>query len=114
MMPNLDPRAMKNIMDKMGIKTTEIEASRVVIELPDKNIVIENPQVTAIDARGMRTFQISGDVSEAEKPGAVDITEDDINVVAEKTGVTDTERIREALKKANGNIAEAILMLQGQ
>ncbi|MCL4373286.1 MAG: nascent polypeptide-associated complex protein [Candidatus Marsarchaeota archaeon] len=113
MMPNLDPRAMKNLMSKMGIKTTEMSASRVVIELDDKDIIIESPQVTAIDAQGVRTFQISGDISEVEKQTSVEITEDDINMVADKTGIADKERIKEALEKTKGDIAEAILLLQG-
>ncbi|MEM0149438.1 MAG: nascent polypeptide-associated complex protein [Candidatus Micrarchaeaceae archaeon] len=114
MMPNLDPRTMKNLMAKMGIKTAEIEASRVVIELPDKDIIILNPQVTEINAQGVTSFQISGEISESEKEGATVITEEDISMVAEKTGIEDKALVRKALEEAKGNIAEAILLLQGR
>jgi nascent polypeptide-associated complex subunit alpha len=114
MMPNLDPRTMKNLMAKMGIKTTEIEAERVIIELQDKSIIIANPQITEINAQGTTSFQISGDISESEKEGAVAITDDDISLVIEKTGIADRELVKKALEDAKGNIAEAIMLLSGK
>ena len=74
MMPNIDPRTMKNMMAKMGIKSTEIPASKVVIESDGKNIVITNPQVTMIEAQGTTSFQISGDVTEQKAHVEVEIT----------------------------------------
>jgi nascent polypeptide-associated complex subunit alpha len=62
MMPNMDPRTMRNLMAKMGIKSTEVPASRVVIESEGKNIVITSPQVTRIEAQGVSSFQISGEI----------------------------------------------------
>ena len=112
MIPNLDPRTLKNLMSQMGIKTTEINASRVIIETADKDIVITNPQVTQINAQGIVSFQISGEISENEKSSQVEMTEEDINIVAEKTGIADRERIKKALEQAKGDIAEAILQLQ--
>ncbi len=111
MMPNMDPRAMRNLMAKMGIKSSEVDAVRVVIEGSEKNIVIENPQVTRIEAQGTVSFQISGDVSESEKVPKVNITDDDINLVAEKTGVTDLALIKEKLLEHDGDIAQTILAL---
>ncbi|MGC8669666.1 MAG: nascent polypeptide-associated complex protein [Candidatus Micrarchaeia archaeon] len=114
MMPNLDPRTMKNLMAKMGIKTSEIEATRVIIESNDKNIIISNPQVTEIEAQGIRSFQISGEITESEVSNQLSISDDDINIVSEKTGITDKEHIKKALQQTNGNIAEAILLLQNE
>jgi len=111
MMPNMDPRTMKNLMAKMGIKSSEINAIRVIIEGIDKNIIIENPQVTKIEAQGTISFQVAGDVSESAKQIEVQITEDDINMVAEKTGITDRELIRSKLVEENGDIAKTILDL---
>ena len=111
MMPNMYPRAMKNLMAKMGIKSSEINAIRVVIETNDANIVIENPQITKIEAQGTVSFQISGDISEVPKISEVNITEEDIDLVAEKTGIADRELIREKLTEENGDIAQAILDL---
>ncbi len=112
-MPNMDPRAMKNMLSKMGIKTTEIDALRVVIECADKNIVVESPQVTEIAAQGSISYQIAGSVKEEPKDMDVDITDDDIDTVMQQTGVTDREKAREALEKSNGDIAAAIMLLKG-
>lgn len=111
MMPNMDPRTMKNLMAKMGIKSSEINALRVIIEGTDKNIIIENPQVTKIEAQGTISFQVAGDVSESVKEIEVQVTEDDINMVAEKTGITDRELIKSKLIEENGDIAKTILDL---
>ena len=109
----MDPRALKSMMAKMGIKSSEVSASRVVIETGDKNIVITNPQVTRIEAQGNVSFQIAGDVQERVQIAAVEITEDDIKMVMERTGVTDRDRALKALQAANGDIAQAIIVLKG-
>lgn len=112
MMPNIDPRTMRNMMAKMGIKSTEIAASKVTIESEGKNIVITNPQVTMIEAQGTKSFQISGEVSEQEAHVVIEITADDVDMVAASTGISDKEKIMEALKAENGDIARAILKLK--
>lgn len=115
MMPNVDPRQMKNLMAKMGMKSTEIEANRVVIESHEGNIVITNPQVTKIEMQGTISFQIAGEVSE-EQPKTdstpIEITDEDIQTVSENTGITDKDRIKEALESENGDIAKAIIKLR--
>ncbi len=117
-MPNMDPATMKKMLARMGIKSTEVDAVRVVIEGQEKDLVIENPQVTRIEAQGTVSFQVVGDATEREKQAAaqepVEITEDDIKMVMEKSGVADHDRAREALESTKGDIAEAILLLQKQ
>jgi nascent polypeptide-associated complex subunit alpha len=114
MMPNMDPRAMKNLMAKMGIKSSEIDAQRVIIETADQNIIIENPQVNKIEAQGTVSFQISGDITESAKEKKIEVTQGDIDLVAEKTGISDNELIRNALLENNGDIAQAIIALTGE
>lgn len=111
-MPNIDPRQLKRMMDSMGIKSTEIEAERVVIQGKDRDIVIENPQITAIDAQGSRSFQISGTVREVGKAAAVEISEDDVKIVSEQSGVNDLGLVRKALEESGGDIAGAIIRLK--
>ncbi|MBU1136184.1 MAG: nascent polypeptide-associated complex protein [Nanoarchaeota archaeon] len=106
MFPSIDPRKMKSMMSKMGIKQDEIPAKRVIIEQEDKDIIIENPQILKIDMQGNESFQITGEVSEEEKG----ISEEDIKQVMEKTGKCE-EEARNALEKNNGDLAEAILEL---
>jgi Transcription factor homologous to NACalpha-BTF3 len=113
MMPNLDPKAIKKMMDRMGIKSEEVDAQRVVIEGRDSDIVIEEPQILRIDAQGSISFQISGAVSERQKlQEKAEISEDDIRMVVEQSGIDDSAAARTALEATNGNIAEAILRLK--
>jgi nascent polypeptide-associated complex subunit alpha len=112
MMPGLDPRALKRMMDSMGMKSTEIPAERVIIHGKEREIVIENPSVTMIEVQGNTTFQIMGDVIEKGKTDAgVEINDDDVRTVKEQTGISDDKRIMDALKESNGDIAEAIMKL---
>jgi nascent polypeptide-associated complex subunit alpha len=111
MMPNMDPRALKSMMAKMGIKSTEIDAQKVTIETGSTKIVITEPQVTKIEAQGTVSFQVSGNITEAEKDMEVTITQEDIDLVSERTGITDKALIKEKLLEDNGDIAKAILDL---
>ena len=114
MMPNMDPRQLKKMMERMGIRSDEIDAQRVVIETKDADIVIDNPQVIRINAQGSSSFQISGDISERAKEEALpEISEEDVKVVMEQSGLSDEQKARDALLEAKGNIAEAILKLKG-
>ncbi|EQD29545.1 nascent polypeptide-associated complex protein, partial [mine drainage metagenome] len=67
MMPNIDPRTLKNMMAKMGIKSSEVEAEKVVISCADRDIIITEPQITMIEAQGTTSFQIAGTITEQEK-----------------------------------------------
>jgi len=102
----MNPKKMQGMMKQMGINQSEIEASRVIIEKPDDSkIIIGNPNVQKISMQGQESFQITGDVSE-EGAG---ISDEDIKLVAEKTGKSEDEA-RTALEKTK-DIAEAIMQL---
>ena len=105
MMPNLDPKQMQRMMQQMGIKSEELKANRVVIEKDDGKVVIESPQIMVIDMKGVKSFQISGEVKEESGP-----SEEDVKLVMEQTGAG-KEEAEEALKETN-DIAEAILKLK--
>ena len=109
MMPNVDPRALKRMMESMGMKSTEINADKVVIFCNDKEITISDPSVTRIDMQGNVSFQVSGPVSETRREeGSVEITDDDVKMVVEKTGATEGAA-KAALERSGGDIASAIL-----
>lgn len=108
MFPKLDPKKMQAIMSQMGIKQQEIDAKRVIIETPEKNIIINNPSVVKINMQGNDSFQISGDVSEENIEE--DNSEEDIKTIIEKTGCSEDEA-KKALEEAEGDLAEAILSL---
>ena len=100
---NMDPKKMQQMMKQMGIAQENVNASKVIIEKEDGNIIIENPSIVKIKVQGQESFQISGDVKEDE------ISEQDIKTVMEKTG-TNEEEARKTLEKT-GDLAQAILEL---
>jgi nascent polypeptide-associated complex subunit alpha len=108
--PAMDPRALKGMLDKLGIKSRSIASKRVLIECADKDIVVEEPEVTLIEGQGMRTFQITGRINEIDKT-AVEISDDDVKFVQEQTGA-DEASARKALDEAKGDMAEAIIRLK--
>ena len=67
MFPGMNPKKMQAIMSQMGIKQEEIDANKVIIETPEKNIIINNPSVIKINMKGQENFQISGEISEEEE-----------------------------------------------
>ncbi len=105
MIPAMDPKRMKGMMDKLGVKTTEINADEVIIK-GQKNYVIKHPQVTVIDFQGNKSFQIVGEIEEKE----AGVSAEDIKLVMEKTGASH-EKAKKALEDAAGDIAQAILDL---
>jgi nascent polypeptide-associated complex subunit alpha len=111
MMPNIDPRTLKSMMAKMGIKSSELNADKVIISCADKDIVITDPQVTMIEAQGTKSFQIAGTITENEKSVSIEISEDDVKMVMESSGASE-EDARKALEDSNGDIAKAILELK--
>lgn len=115
----LNPKKMQAMMKQMGIAQNEIDASRVIIEKEDGNIIIENPSVVRINMSGNVSFQISGDVkeeeinSEAETPSESEEEKlkEDIRTIAEQTGVSEDIAAIE-LEKNNSDIAETIIKLK--
>lgn len=110
----MSPRKMKGMLKSMGIEIDELEdVSEVVIRMPDREIVIKSPQVAVMDARGVRSYQISGEaeerqVSREEPP--LEIPESDVELVVAQTGA-EPEEARAALLRAKGDLAAAILSL---
>ncbi|MFH1586543.1 MAG: nascent polypeptide-associated complex protein [Candidatus Diapherotrites archaeon] len=107
-MGNMNPKQLKSAMRQFGIKTEEIDAKRVVFELDGKNLVIDNPEVTAMIIQGKKTYTVMGDAKEE----AGSVPEEDVKMVAEQAGVSEKEA-KEALEAAGGDIAEAITKLKG-
>lgn len=107
----INPKQMKQMMKKMGIKTEEIDAESVIIRGMEKDIIVENPQVIKTVMKGQEMFQISGEVREEEKEGEVEISEDDVKMVAKQADVSQ-EEAQKALEESDGDIAQAIVNLK--
>ena len=108
-----NPKQMKAMLKRMGIKMEEVDATRVVIEGVNEKIIINNPQVMITKMPNQEMFQISGDVVREDADDVeVEIEDDDVSMVAEQTGASEDDA-RTALEGCNGDIAEAIMKLKG-
>ncbi|RLG70284.1 MAG: nascent polypeptide-associated complex protein [Candidatus Iainarchaeum archaeon] len=105
----MNPMQMRKLMKQLNIKSEEIDAKRVVIELSDSKLIIENPKVTAIEMQGQRTYTILGE-EKIEKASEASISEEDVRLVQEKTGKS-FEEVKKALEQSKGDIALAIKSL---
>ena len=109
MLPGMDPKNMQKMMKQMGIKSEELEASKVTIELKEGGrLVVFEPCGVQIEMQGQKTFQVSGNVHVEEDAG-----EDDIRMVMDAAGVS-REEAQNALRETGGDIAEAIIRLKGE
>lgn len=107
-MGGMDPKQMGKIMQQMGIKSEEVPATRVIIEQEGSKIIIDEPQITKISMKGESTYQIAGKIRQETA-----ISQEDIQMVAEQASVSQ-EEAKKALEEAGGDIAEAIVKLQGE
>ena len=104
----LNPKQMEKMAKQLGMKMENIDAEQVIIKLQaGGEIIIDNPQVSKINVMGQDTFQITGDITEKDEE---DESEEDVEIVAEKAGVSHDEAKR-VLDETN-DIAEAILKLK--
>jgi nascent polypeptide-associated complex subunit alpha len=110
---NMNARQMQHAMKRLGIQQQEIDATEVIIRTAEKEIIIENPQVSKVNMMGQETFQIVGKPIERSLDTTPDINEDDIKTVMEQAEV-DEETAKKALQKAKGDIAQAIIDLKGE
>jgi len=111
-----NPRELKRRMKQLGIDVEELkDVKTITIEFPDKELIIREPQIVVMKIQGQKIYYVSGGTEEvASKEVVVEsapsISEDDIKFVMEQTGASREEALN-ALKKAGGDIPQAILML---
>jgi nascent polypeptide-associated complex subunit alpha len=110
MFPGMNPKQMQQAMKQLGIKQVDLDAIEVIIKLPDRELVISSPSVQKITMQGQESFQISGAVEERSLDSSPEITDDDLETIMDQTGCT-REEAEDALKDANGDLAEAILKI---
>lgn len=123
---------MNQMMKQLGINVEEIEGvEEVVIRTATKDYVFSKAEVTIMTTQGQKTYQVTGMPRIVEKAGGtasaakasapapppsapvtLEIAEEDVRLVAEQTGRPPHEA-RKALEATRGDIAEAILRLQG-
>lgn len=113
MIPGMNPRDVQKAMKRMGIKQEEIDATEVIIKTSDKEIIIQNPQVSRINMMGQETFQVAGQAQERPLSTEPEINEDDIKTVMQQTGATE-EKAKEAIENNDNDLAKAIMALKGE
>jgi len=95
----------------MGVQQTEIDAKEVIIRCEDKDIIIQNPNVSKVNMMGQETYQIMGKAIEQERSSEPSISEDDIKTVMDQAGV-DEDTAKKAIQDNKGDLAAAILGLK--
>jgi nascent polypeptide-associated complex subunit alpha len=108
MFGGMNPSQIQGMMKKMGIAQTELPVKRVIFEMEDSKLVIDDPNVLKISMQGQVTYQVSG---EAHEESAEVFSEDDVEMVMQKTGRSKKEVV-EFLKENDGDIALAIMELK--
>ncbi len=108
MFPGMNAKKMQGMMKKMGISQTQLNVNRVVFEMDDGNMVIDDPSVLKVMMQGQETYQITG---EAVEEAGESFSDEDVAMVVEKSGKS-VEEVKEALEKSDGDIAEAIMGLK--
>jgi len=126
-------RQMRRRMQQQGIDMDQIDATRVIIEGPDKTLVIEQPEVILMKQMGQEMYQIIGDAEEyssdefaigervdvenldpkEEIVSKTTITENDVMLVAAQANVP-KEEANSALIDCDGDIAKAIIYLKNK
>jgi nascent polypeptide-associated complex subunit alpha len=127
----MNPKQMRAAMKRQGIDMDSVDGvEKVVVLTRDKEIVFDRPEVTAIKAQGMVTYQVVGtpkerarsaaaaatageEVSGEDLVGAIASTkysEEDVELVMGQTGASE-EAARTALDACEGEVAEAIMKL---
>src|SRR3989454_12660555 len=117
----MNPRQLKAAMKRMGIETEEIAGvEEIVIRTATKEYVFKSAEVSAMTVQGQKTWQIVGEPiimnrrgAAAPPPEALTISEEDVDLVAERAGVSKAAA-RKALEEANGEPAEAIIRLMSR
>lgn len=108
MFGKLGARQMEKMMKQMGVKSESIDATEVIIKTADKEIVVSEPQITEIEMKGERSFQVVGKVS--ERPLGSKFSDEDIKMITDQTGAGE-EDAKKALEE-EGDIAKAIMKLK--
>jgi len=108
----VSPRAMRRMMQRMGLTMTPIEnVKEVVIKTSDKEITIEEPEVALLEVSGQKLFQVVGErITEKTLEKKLEIPEEDVQLVAQQAHVS-LEEARAALEQTEGDLAKAILLL---
>lgn len=121
-MRRISSREMRRLMRRLGLNMQELpEAKEVrIIFTNGEVLVFDNPKVLKLMVPGMEIYQIIGEArketleqleqKEKEEKEAVEVSEEDIMLVAQQAGVS-YEEAKKALIETKGDLAQAIMLL---
>ncbi|MEM2111573.1 MAG: nascent polypeptide-associated complex protein [Candidatus Bathyarchaeia archaeon] len=110
-MRRINPREARRMMQRMGLNMVPLDVQETIIRTKDKEIVIENPEVTVLEVQGQKIFQVAGGkITEKTFEKKLSIPEEDVQLVAMQANVS-LEQAKAALEQTNGDLAQAILLL---
>ena len=112
----LNPRKMKKMMEQMGIELEELEVEDIVMTLVNgEKLIFKDVEVTKMEAKGQKTYQIVGDPEMGGNDQTIDnvteIPKEDIEMVMQKSDV-DEETARKSIEATEGDLAAAIYRLK--
>jgi nascent polypeptide-associated complex subunit alpha len=104
----MSPKKLQQMMKQMGINVETIDnVIEVKITTDDREIVFKDAEVSIMDVKGSKTYQVVGTPEERE---ISKIKREDIELVMEKAGVSE-EEAKKALEETDGDLAGAIMKL---
>ncbi|MCP8304823.1 MAG: nascent polypeptide-associated complex protein [archaeon] len=107
----ISDRQARRMLEKMGVNLEPMPGvEEVIIRTGSKDLIIKNPSVSEIKAKGVRLFQVVGEISEERFREAPKFTEEDVLLVAQQANVSKEEAVA-ALTESDGDLARAILKL---
>lgn len=110
MIGGFDSRQTRRLMERMGVNLEEVPGvEEVIIKTSNRDIVVKNASVSEIKTKGMRVFQVVGEVEERVRE-APKFSDEDVVLVAQQAGVS-REKALAALADSGGDLAKAILNL---
>jgi len=114
----MDPRTMRRLMGKMGLKIEEVgDVDEVIFRMTSGvELVIQNPQVTRMKTGNTDVFQVVGAPMQRTSEGhgvEGELSPEDVKLVADQVGVG-LDEARDALIESKGDLAQAILNLKLQ
>lgn len=112
-------------LKRLGVKIEQIEnAKKASIELNDKILVVESPDVFIVEFGNQKMFYIvaqnvreeSITITAEKQPQQytpLTVSDEDVQFVAEYAGVS-LDKAREAIARAGGDIAKAIEIIESE
>ncbi len=125
MLRRVSPRALRRMQERLlssaGIEVNELGEADVTIDFGDRKVTLRRAKVVQVEGPIGKMYQIVGgeEVSGEVVPTApeaehgIEISEDDVALVAAQAGVSE-EEARRALVEAGGDLARAILSLRSR